>query len=47
MLGLKGSPPQALWGLTILAGVYPPLERFINRFCHWSTNFNGLKERQL
>ena len=47
MLGLKSSRTQALWWLTILANFYPPLERFINGFCHWSTNFDGLKRGQL
>ena len=44
---LKTSLPQALWGLIILAGAYLPLEEFIDRFCHWFTNFDGLKKRQL
>ena len=47
MLGLKSSLPQALWGLTIFAGAHPPLERIINGFCHWSTNFDRLEGRQL
>ena len=47
MSGLESSPPQALWGLTILAGAHPPLERFIDGFCHWFTNFDELEERQV
>ena len=47
MSGLENSLSQALWGLTILAGAYLPLERFINRFCHWAINFDKLKRRQL
>ena len=47
MFGLESSPAQTLWWLTILANSYPPLERFINAFCHWSTNFDGLEGRQL
>ena len=44
---LESSLPQALWGLTILAGAHLPLEEFIDRFCYWSTNFDGLEGRQL
>ena len=47
MPSLKNSPPQTLWGLTIFANTDPPLEGFIDGFCHWSINFNGLEERQL
>ena len=45
--GLESSPPQVLWGLTVLAGAYPPLKRFINGFCHWPINFDRLEGRQL
>ena len=47
MPGLESSSAHALWWLTIFAGAYPPLERFIDRFCHWSTNFDGLDGRHL
>ena len=47
MPGLESNPPQALWRLTILAGAFPPLEGFINRFCHWLTNFDKLERKQL
>ena len=47
MPGLESSPTQALWWLTILADSYPPLEGFIDGFCHWSTNFDRLEGRQL
>ena len=47
MSGLESSPTQVLWWLTILANSYPPLERFIDGFCHGSTNFDGLEGRQL
>ena len=43
MFGLESSLTQALLWLTILAGSYLPLERFIDRFCHKFANFNGLK----
>ena len=44
MLGLKNSLIQALWQLTILANVYLPLERFIDRFYYQTTNFDRLEE---
>ena len=47
MPDLKSRPAQALWWFTILASSYSLLERFVNRFYHWSTNFDGLKRRQL
>ena len=47
MPGLKNSPPQALWEITILIGAYLLVEGFINRFYHSSTNFDGFKGRQL
>ena len=47
MPSLESSPPQALWELTILGSVYPPLEGFIKRFCFWFTNFDELEERWL
>ena len=43
MLVLKNSPTQALWWLTILAGCYPLLEGFIDRFCHGFASFDGLE----
>ena len=46
MLGLKSSPTQALWWLIILASSYPPLKRFINRFCHGFASFDGLEGGQ-
>ena len=47
MFGLKSSLAQALWWLTIIANSYPLLEEFIDGFCYWSTNFDGLEKRQL
>ena len=47
MSSLKNSLIQAIRWLTILAGSYPPLERFIDGFCHGFANLNGLEERQL
>ena len=47
MPSFKNSLLQALWGLTIFAGAYLPLERFINGFYHWAINFDGLEGRQL
>ena len=47
MLSLKSSPTQALWWLTILANFYPPLEGFIDGFCHGFASFDGLEGGQL
>ena len=47
MPNLKNSPTQALWWLTILASAYLLLNKFIDEFCHWATNFDRFEEQQL
>ena len=47
MSSLENSPTQAIWWLTNLAGSYPLVERFIDKFYHGFANFDGLKGKQL
>ena len=44
MPGLKNNPIQILWLLTIFASTYLLLKKFINKFCHQVTNFDGLEK---